>query len=865
MKAKLFTHFKPLLLAASILMLAIGNGTMAWAADTVVQGRVADKEDNSPLPGVSIIVKGTNTGTITDASGNYSLNAPENATLVFSFIGYKNQEIAVNGRSKIDVSLDIDAASLDEIVVVGYGTQKKSHLTGAISKLEGANIAAIQANRVDDALAGKLSGVLIQNQSGEPGADPRIQIRAAASLSGDSNPLIVVDGFPISGSLATVNPNDIASLEVLKDAASAAIYGSRGANGVILVTTKKGSSGKAKFSYNGYTSISNKYVKDIAMLKTASEWAAELMTDKYDLSGVNPQLRDYRINAYKNAPDVVSIEDWLFKTGSSNSHDLSVSGGSENVKTFASVGYLNTQGIAQKQGFERYNVRLNVDANLSNRFSAGLSFNGNYSKQEILPTDMRDLLRSYSISPIYHTDASIKFVQDLDAQRKALAAGGLTIANLGRTFDQDRRGNLGNQSIYTLQPGDVAHDWHYGRNLNGIGGTGDQGPAAKLDNARQTERTYFGNVNSYLQFKILEGLNIKTLLGADINDGQGYFYRGVLADPTHRFNQTALNQTDVIRTSVLSETTLNYSKTVGKSEISAVAGVEFQNFYIKGTSIVGTNVPLGLPLNYSFLAPADINTRLRDETVSRQSVFGRVTYAYDDRYLGSFSLRRDGDSRFGANNRFEVFPAFSLGWNVHNEAFYKSKVLTDLKLRFSRGSLGTTSFLGSYSSLSLLQSQPTIFGTGFLIPSNVANPDLTWQSNTETNFGVNLGFLRNKFTIGVDYYTSDIEDMLINQSVSEVLGTPSIVLNRGDVRSSGVEFELAAIVINKSDFNWRLSGNISSVNTEITSLGDLQSLPYVVYGGPAGRGPQFRNYVGGQVGEMWGYETLGQVESKYHQ
>ncbi len=380
---------------------------------------------------------------------------------------------------------------------------------------------------------------------------------------------------------------------------------------------------------------------------------------------------------------------------------------------------------------------------------------------------------------------------------------------------------------------------------------------------RQTERTYFGNVNSYLQFKILEGLNIKTLLGADINDGQGYFYRGVLADPTHRFNQTALNQTDVIRTSVLSETTLNYSKTVGKNEISAVAGVEFQNFYIKGTSIVGTNVPLGLPLNYSFLAPADINTRLRDETVSRQSVFGRVTYAYDDRYLGSFSLRRDGDSRFGANNRFEVFPAFSLGWNVHNEAFYKSKVLTDLKLRFSRGSLGTTSFLGSYSSLSLLQSQPTIFGTGFLIPSNVANPDLTWQSNTETNFGVNLGFLRNKFTIGVDYYTSDIEDMLINQSVSEVLGTPSIVLNRGDVRSSGVEFELAAIVINKSDFNWRLSGNISSVNTEITSLGDLQSLPYVVYGGPAGRGPQFRNYVGGQVGEMWGYETLGQVESKY--
>lgn len=860
---KFTTYFKPVFMVVSMLLLVIGIKTDLYANDVSVQGQVTAKQDNTQLPGVSVTVKGTSTGTVTDNTGNYSIKVPNNATLVFSFIGYKSQEVEVKNLSKIDVSLEEDAASLDEVVVVGYGTQKKSHLTGAISKLEGVNIASIQANRVDDALAGKLGGVRIQNQSGEPGADPKIQIRAAASLSGDSNPLVVVDGFPISGSLATINPNDISSLEVLKDAASAAIYGSRGANGVILVSTKKGSSGKAKFSYSGYTSISNKYVKDIAMLKTASEWANELTTDKYDLSGVNPQLLNYRLNAYKNAPDVVSVEDWLFRTGSTNSHDLSVSGGSDNVKAFASVGYLNTKGIALKQGFERYNVRLNVDANVSKRISAGLSFNGSYSNREILPVDMRDLLRSYSISPIYHTAASIKFVQELDAQRAALAAGGLTIANIGRTFDSDRRGNLGNQSIYTLQPGDVAHDWHYGRNLNGIGGTGDQGPAAKLDNNKSTVKTYFGNINSYLQFKIFEGLNIKTVLGADMNDAQGYTYTGVLADPTHRFNQTVLNQTSPKSTSVLSETTLNYTKTIGKNDISAVGGVEFQNFYIKGTSISGTNIPLGLPLNYSFLAPADITTRSRDETVSRQSVFGRVTYAYDDRYLGSVSLRRDGDSRFGANNRFQTFPAFSLGWNVHNEAFYKSNVLTDLKLRFSRGSLGTTSFLGSYSSLSLLQAQATIFGTGFLIPTTIANPNLTWQSNTETNYGMNLGFLRNRFTLGVDYYTSDIKDMLINQSVSEVLGTSSIVLNRGDVRSSGLEFELGATVINKTDLKWKLSGNISTVNTKITSLGDLQSLPYVVYGGPAGRGPQFRNYVGGQVGEMWGYETLGQVEAKY--
>ena len=403
-------------------------------------------------------------------------------------------------------------------MVVGYGTRKKSHNTGAIAQVGGADVAAIQASRVDDALAGKLPGVLIQNQSGEPGADPKIQIRAASSLSGDSNPLIVVDGYPISGSLATVNPNDIESLEVLKDAASAAIYGSRGANGVILVTTKKGKSGKAKFSYNGFTSISNKYVKDIEMLKTASEWANDLESSAYDLSEVDPRLVDYRINAYRNAPDVVSMEDWLFREGSTQSHDFSVAGGSEDVNIFASIGYLNTEGIVREQAFERYNGRLNVDANLGDKFKTGISINGSYSHQEIVPHDMRDLLRAYSIHPIYHTDASIAFVQELDGQRQALHDAGVLTPDgndrLGPDFDSGYRGGgLINSSIYTLQPGDIAHEWHYGRGRNGIGGSGDAGPAAKFDNARRFQRTYFANASSYLQYSIIEGLEYKNRSG----------------------------------------------------------------------------------------------------------------------------------------------------------------------------------------------------------------------------------------------------------------------------------------------------------------------------------------------------------------
>ncbi len=825
--------------------------------DIRVTGKVTS-ESEGPLPGVNVVIKGTTIGTVTDKEGNYALEAASDATLVFTYVGYKAQEIAVNNQSTINVSLIPDLDQLDEIVVVGYGTRKKSHNTGAIAQVDGSDVAAIQASRVDEALAGKLPGVLIQNQDGAPGAAPKIQIRAASSISGNSNPLIVVDGFPISGNLSTVNPNDIESLEVLKDAASAAIYGSRGANGVILVTTKKGQSGKPRINYNAYVSTSSRYVRD-NINPTAGEWAntieAGIADGSFDVSEVDPALLDYRLNAFRNSPDVVAVEDWLFRNGFSTNHDLSIGGGTEDVNYFASIGYLNTEGIVNTQGFERYNARINVDAKLGSRFKTGINVNGFVGDRDIVAHDMRDLLRAYSVHPIYHTEASIAFVQQLDQQAQALGLA---------SFDSGYRGGDSpfNNSIYTLEPGMTAQDWHYGRSGNGIGGSGDAGPATKLDNTDRWQKTYFGNVSSYLQFNIIDGLNVKSVLGADIQDTENYLHRELEFDSRGRTNQTALNRSITKRTSVLSESTLNYAKTFDKHDVSAVAGIEFQNFYITASSLNGQNLPFGQPLNFALLDPADIAVTERDETISRRSVFGRINYAYDDRYLLSVSVRRDGDSRFGANNRFEVFPAISIGWNVHNEGFYSSELLTDLKIRFSRGSLGTTSFLGAYNSLSLLNPQATVLGNGFLIPSDVANPDLTWQTNTETNYGANFGFLGNRFTIGIDYYTSDIEDILINQSVSEVFGTTSIALNSGDVTSSGIEIELGAAVINKGDVRWDIGANFSSVNTEITDLGGLEELPRTIYG-QSGRGPVFRNYVGGEIGEMWGLETIGQVEMEW--
>ena len=837
----------------SLIVLFLVSFTIMAQDGYTLTGTVVDNS-NQPVPAVNVIIQNSNTGTSTDFDGNYSIEVSNGDVLEFSSLGFTTQTITINGQQTLNITLAEDTLLMDEVVVVGYGNRKRSQLTGAVAKIGGAEVAAIQAPRVDDALAGKLAGVLIQNQSGEPGADPRIQIRAASSITADSSPLIVVDGYPISGSIATVNPNDIQSLEVLKDAASAAIYGSRGANGVILITTKTGTTGKPKFSFNAYTSISNKYISD-NILFNASEWADNIETNiangSWDVSEVDPALLDYRINAYRNSPGAISPEEWLFQTGGIQSYDFSMNGGTENVKYFASVGYQDTEGVAITQEFERINARLNLDVNLG-KFKTGLSFNGFTSDRAILAHDQRDLLRAYGVHPVFHTAESIAFVQDLNSQAIALGLA---------PFDAGYRGGDApfNNSIFTLQPGDTAQDWHYGRSGNGIGGSGDAGPATKLNNQERTQRSYFANVVSYLSYELLDGLTVKTVLGGDVSDIQDFRFRGLEADSRARTNQTDLDQTDTKRSSVLSETTLNYNKVFGKHDISAVAGLEFQNIFTKGTALRGTNVPFGDIRNYNLLDPADITVTERDETIARRSVFGRIQYAFDDRYLASVSLRRDGDSRFGVNEQFEVFPALSLGWNIHNESFFKGDVISTLKPRFSTGTLGTTSFLGPYDSQALLNPRPTVLGTGFLISSNQQNDNLTWQQNTETNYGLDLGFANNRIRLSVDYYTSDIESILIDQANSEVEGFASQVLNVGDVRSSGLEFELSALVAQKDDFTWSLGGNLSTVDTEITDLGDLEQLPPVIYG-QSGRGPVFRNYVGGEIGEMWGLESEGLVE-----
>lgn len=819
-----------------------------------LKGTVSDLK-NETVPGVVIKVLGASKGTITNIEGKYEIVVSQGDSLRFSFVGYDPQTVVFNNQETINIVLI--ESTLEEMVVQGYGVQKKSHNTGAISRVEGGEIAAIQSTRVDEALAGKLSGVLIQNQNPEPGAAPKIQVRAASSLSGDSGPLVIVDGYQISGDLATINSNDIESVEILKDAASAAIYGANGANGVILITTKKGKPGDVQFGYNSSISVSRKYRDNILM--SGPEWAEyareEIAAGNWDLSEVDPAFAEYRLSAYENSPGAISPEDWLFTTGISTNHNFDMRGGSENANYYGSVGYQNTEGVVLSQGFERFNARLNLDLKLTDKLRAGISFNGFTSKRDMLAEDMRDLLRSYGVHPIYHTAESIAFVQGLNDEAVGLGL---------EAFDDGYRGGVGPSSIYDLQVGDPVDDWHYGRNNNGIGGSGDAGPAQKFDNSEQWQKTYFANLVSYVEYEIVEGLTVKNMLGGDMYNTEDYYYRGLAADSRARGDQTSLDLSNSNATSILNTTTLAYSKILNeKHSINAVIGTEFLNNYITGTSLVGTNVPYSDIINFNLLQPQDIIVTENEVVRTRKSLFARVQYAYESRYLFSASIRRDGDSRFGVNDQYGVFPAMSVGWNVHNENFWKSKVVNNMKVRFSTGLLGTSSFLNDYDAQSLLNPITTAYGTGFAISTNVNNPDLTWQTNTETNFGVDLGFLKNRFRLNVDYYKSDISDMLIGSSISyTTVGQPSIISNSGDMTSSGIELGLSARITKTKNFSWDVNANISTVNTEITDLDNVEELPQVQYG-QSGRGPVFRNYVGGQIGEMWGLETIGDVEMIY--
>ncbi|WP_066629059.1 SusC/RagA family TonB-linked outer membrane protein [Labilibacter marinus] len=810
------------------LLLCTGLFTHVFAQ--TYTGTVTDAGDGSPLIGVNVVEKGTTNGTITNIDGNYSLKTQgENAVLVFSFIGYTPQEILSTNQSVINVVLEADVEGLEEVVVVGYGVQKKSHLTGAISKVKNEKLDQVVVARVDDALIGQVSGVNIQATSAEAGAAPTITIRGFGSITADSGPAVVVDGIVVDASfLGNLDMNDIESFEVLKDAASAAIYGSEGSNGVIMITTKTGKEGKTKLTYNTFTGYKSAFDSD-DYKKNLSEWSAKELAATGQISEATQYAQ--------KIVDVTGIDrDWqdvFFNGGIITSHSLAASGGTEDTKFSASLRYLNDEGVVLTDNYRLFSAKAKIDSKLGKKLKFGLSITPSYSKRRALPTSIHNPIRQSPWLPIYHTDETLQFI------------------------NRDAYPNVG--------VGDYFYENHLVElDLDGNGSdsrprtTGDSNPYAQYAEREHYEYNTKVLGSTYLSYKIMDGLIAKTSLGVTLEQRKRTRWDGTKhhASGSSRAQYLLNNR---FRTRIISDNTFSYNKLFGDHEISALAGVTIQRRNEETSQIVGTGYTNDLLKN---LQGATTVVSEGEYNIEKNKIgyFGRVSYAYANKYLFNASFRRDGSSVFGVQSKWGNFPAASMGWNMHNESFLSDNdILSKLKLRVSYGLTGSENFnvgddlVNAWPYLAQLDNTNAITDGGIstgVSPKNIANLLLQWEASEEFNPGLDFGFLNNRISGSVDYYIRTSDQLLLNNPVSYVTGFNSGIVNLGKVENSGWEFELRTKNISKENFYWN---TILIASTNRNKLLDYGESDGALTEDGFNRGSQWINSVGNPISSFYGY------------
>ncbi|MBI9058132.1 MAG: TonB-dependent receptor [Labilibaculum sp.] len=784
-----------------LMVLLTGFSSYLFAQQTI-SGNIVDKTDNSPLIGVSVYEKGTTNGTVTDFDGNYALSvAGEESVLVYSFVGYETIEKLVGALTVIDVALGVDSESLEEVVVVGYGTQKKSHLTGAISKVVNDDMEQVAVARVDDALVGKISGVSIQATDGGAGTAPTIRIRGTGSISGSSDPLIVVDGIVVdSDYLGNLDMNDVASFEVLKDAASAAIYGSRGANGVIMITSKQGKAGKTKFNYNSYIGFKEAHKSDAYDFSVAETAAAELAAT----GSISPQTE------YKQMIGVDrSWQDVIFDGGTITNHSLSARGGNENTKFSTALNYSHDEGVLLTDDYKKYSLKLKLDTKISDKFSMGVSLTPSFSDRRRFDGSTHDILRQTVWLPVYHDENTIQYV--------------------------DRN------TYPDVQVGDYANQRHFDNYmLNGsevdISNTSNVNPAAKVLERDYTYKKFklYGSV--YAKYKLMKGLNFKTSVGGSFQNTDVRRWQGPLAHRNGADN-TQLFESNQNRIHLVNDNFFNYSNRFGDHDISAILGVSVETWDTEFSSMSGTDYAFDYIQNMS--AAGTISSADSGEYEERLLSFtSRVNYAYKDKYLASASFRRDGSSRFGSDTKYGNFTAFSVGWRLTEEDFLKDYSFIDnLKLRFSFGVTGNNAIDAStvyeehYPYLALLETSSAIVngaaGTGFNA-LNISNPDLGWEKSVEINPGIDFMFFNGLLAGSLDYYKRTSDNLILENPVSSTTGFDAALINRGEVENSGIEIELRSRVKITNDLTWTgtllASKNKNKLNDFAESNGQIQSV-----------------------------------------
>ncbi|MDR0962194.1 MAG: TonB-dependent receptor [Mediterranea sp.] len=822
---------------------------LTYAQNISLSGTVVGASDNEPLPGVNVVVKGnTTTGTITDADGRFSLSVPSNAVLSFSYVGYQPQDVSVNGRHQLQVVLHEDTEILNEVVVIGYGTQKKSVVTAAIARVSADDLSEIPPTRVDNVLKGLAAGVTATSASGQPGDGSRIRIRGVGTYN-NADPLYIVDGMPIEGGIDYLNPTDIQSIEVLKDAASGAVYGTRAANGVILVTTKSGRQERTRVTYDVSYGWQNPW-KHREVLN-ATEYAIMMNEGSVNSGGeiIYPDPYSYGEGT-----------DWQKEVFNENApvanHQLSISGGTEKVDYYLSLGFFTQEGIVGgnygRSNYERLTLRSNTNYTLfdetkSRNFLNKLKIGVNASYARVKSTGITTnsefgspLGSALMLSPILGVYA--------EDEAATLAQYG-TIATFTPVRDPQ------NGRLYMIA----------GPSYNEI-----TNPLASLSLPASKGWSHKFVSNFYAELNIWDALSFRTSYGVDLSFWGNDSY-------TKKYYLTANNYAD--RSSVTSgqsrgtvwqlENTLSYDKVFGSHHVAVVLGQSAKKS--SGRSLSGfardmiEEDPSRVNLDFTtgLQANGDRNAWGGAHNVNTlASLFGRVSYDFDERYMLQVTVRRDGSSRFGSNNRYATFPSASVGWNLTNEAFMAERPdwWTTTKVRASWGKNGNDN-IGDFAYVALTATNNNYdFGKGIETisigtkPSILPNRNLTWEETTQTDIGLDFGFFNNAWTLSMDYYIKKTTGMLMTMPIPQYVGESRPTGNVGEMKNSGFELE-TNYRFRVQDWNFRIGGNASYVKNELINYGN--DTGWASLDGVQGLGTISRAQNGLPFPYFYGYKTDG--------
>ena len=807
---------------------AISDSASVDLSQLNITGTVTD-ESGAGLPGVSILVKGTQSGTTTDVSGIYKLTiSDDDAILVFSFVGYVTQEVAAGSQSTINITLKPDMKSLEEVVVVGYGTQKRGDITGSVASVSAKDLNGLPTPSLDAALTGKMPGVYVAQTTGTPGGGLSVRVRGTGSIGAGNEPLYVIDGFPVtatysqtSNPLNSLNPNDIESIEVLKDASSTAIYGSRGSNGVVIVTTKSGKSGKMKVDIDAYTGVQNvtKYL-DMMNAKEFAQYIVDSRNNAWvDAGGKITDPNSARSAIYQILPALQNPEslgegtNWqkeIFRQAPTHNLQLTLSGGNDKIKYMTSGGYYKQEGIVLNSGFERYSFRINLEAQASKRFKIGLN-----------------LTPAYTISNPTNSEGH-------------WSAGGIVLSAL------------------TMAPHLPVYnpDGTYTTGLNlGNGFSSIENPVklAKERVNKMNDLRLLGTV--FGEYKILENLTYKLLLGTDLESSKRNTFSPSIVGTDGAVPPVIPSGTNENRSSYnwLVEHTLSFNKSWNKHSFNALGGFTAQKVRSDIASISSTNFPNDLveTLNAGIVSSASTSA----EEWSLLSFLARTNYSYASKYLLTATIRRDGSSRFGENNKWGVFPSASVGWRISEETFMKNiTVINELKLRASYGHTGNN-FIGNYDHVGLLAKRNYTFNGSVvngLGPNRISNQNLSWEKNKQFDVGLELGLFQNRLFLVADFYKKITSDLLLNVPTPSLTGYTTARQNIGKIENKGLELGLTTRNLDKK-LKWSTDFNISFNRNKVLALG---SSGEPLYGNYQVTGSHITE-TGKPMGNFYGYKVEG--------